>query len=83
MCYTLKLFILAFGIGGYVKNIVTDVKRKKMANTVTTIAAEKSEEINTEKIETIPEAIKNPETSENVPENTNSGEAETSPDQES
>lgn len=62
MCYTLKWFIIAFGIGGYVKNIVTDVKRKKRIN------------INSE----TPESA-----GEETPENTNSGEAETSPDQES
>ena len=34
MCYTLKIFILAFGIGGFVKNIVTDVKRKKQTTDI-------------------------------------------------
>ncbi|MBO4421054.1 MAG: hypothetical protein J5783_04450 [Lachnospiraceae bacterium] len=52
MCYTLKWFIIAFGIGGYVKNIVGDVKRKKSVASV-------------------------------IPENEKSGEADTSPEQES
>ena len=83
MCYTLKWFIIAFGIGGYVKNIVTDVKRKKMVNTVTTIAEENPAEINTEKKDVVAEDIKNSETSEDIPENKNSGETVTSPEQKS
>ncbi len=52
MCYSLKLFILAFGIGGFVKNIFGDVKRKKSVASL-------------------------------IPENEKSGEADTSPEQES
>ena len=65
MCYSLKFFVLAFGIAGFVKNIVADIKHKKMIKGVKT------------------EDIKNSETSEDVPENTESGEAVTSPEQKS
>ena len=34
MCYTLKVFILAFGIAGFAKNIISDIKRKKSLNIV-------------------------------------------------
>lgn len=34
MCYSFKWFIIAFGIGGFVKNIVGDVKRKKSVASV-------------------------------------------------
>lgn len=69
MCYSLKLFILAFGIGGYVKNIVGEVKRKKSAaNIVTTNST----------LENTTEIVV-----EDTPKNEKSGEAETSPEQES
>ncbi len=34
MCYTLKVFILAFGIAGFAKNIISDIKRKKSLNII-------------------------------------------------
>jgi len=68
MCYSLKLFILAFGIGGFVKNIITEVKRKKTVNTATTVTAEEPTETNIEKTEIVPEDIKNPGTSSDIPE---------------
>ena len=69
MCYSLKLFILAFGIGGFVKNIFGDVKRKKKASNVVTT------NITPEKISESVASV--------IPENEKSGEAETSPEQES
>lgn len=69
MCYAFKWFIIAFGIGGYVKNIVEDVKRKKLATAVmSTGTAEKPAEILKESDDNTSEDKNNSGTSSDIPE---------------
>ena len=71
MCYTFKWFIIAFGVGGYVKNIVSDIKqKKKLSNMVaaTTDAVENAAETNTEKTDVISADKNNSGTSSDIPE---------------
>ncbi len=75
MCYSLKWFIIAFGIGGYVKNIVSDIKqKKKLSNMVaaTTDAVENAAETNTEKTDDISTDKNNSGTSSDIPESDDS-----------
>ena len=71
MCYSLKWFIIAFGVGGYVKNIVSDIKRKKKLSNMVAIATdavENAAETNTEKTDVISADKNNSGTSSDIPE---------------
>lgn len=72
MCYTLKLFILAFGVGGYVKNTIEDVKRKKM--TVDNASIDTAKKISESPLEenNIITEEKNSGTSSDIPESNDS-----------
>ena len=75
MCYTFKWFIIAFGIGGYVKNIVSVIKRKKKSSNMVAIATdavENAAETNTEKTDVIPVDKNNSGTSSDIPESDDS-----------